>query len=505
MTIDLDNHLHLNAKICVVGVGGAGGNAVDNMIKRGIEGVTFIIANTDKQALDKTLATEKILIGENFTKGLGAGAKPEVGKKAAEESSDLIKSTLEGYDLIFITCGMGGGTGTGGSPVIAKIAKESGALVVGIVSKCFTREGTNKLQLADAGIAALKENVDAIIVVPNDKILEVCKGIRPMEAYGKANDILYNAVRGIVDIIVKDAFMNVDFADVRTTLTDIGEVIIGIGSGRGENAAKDAVRNALDSPFFDGLVVQKASKILFNIQAGNHSIEQIDTAYTVLREAAGEDVHILAGEDYDDGSDEFFVTIIAPAQKNENNKTAKDESKSTTENKDTVSEKTENTVIETRPLRVKKTVISTVDKVNLFDETLQEEVVKNPADLINLTNRIKNVAASVAKEKPVENLEIIAGPPQFPQTIGRYGRPHGDEELKGFDTPAYLRRSNGESKYNTISTNEIITNISYDMSITNTLPEEEERQKIQHFVNNITDKPADKFMRHLADRGLSLK
>ena len=512
MTIDLDSNLQLNAKICVVGVGGAGGNAVDNMIKRGIDGVTFIAANTDKQALDRTNATEKILLGENFTKGLGAGAKPEIGKKAAEESSEILKSALEGYDLIFVTCGMGGGTGTGGSPIIAKIAKDTNALVVGIVSKCFTREGTNKTQLADTGISALKENVDAIIVVPNDKILEVCKDVRLRDAHNKANDILYNAVRGIVDIIVRPSYENVDFADIRTTLANVGEVIIGLGTGKGENAPKDAVQNALNSPFFDGLSIKQidnSSTILLYIQdGGNYFISHTDDAKKALKDAVGnDDVHIITGyDDSDNGNEEFMVTIIAPAQKNDTSKNNSNNKKATVkdEKKTTVSEEEpEVPVAETKPLRAKKTVTPTVNKVNLFDED-KHSGFSQPSDLINFGGRIKNVAASVERENTVESLEIIAGPPQFPQTIGRFGRPR-EEELKDFDVPAYMRRG-GESKYNTIvSPNEIINNASLDTNISNTISDDEERQKIQHFVNSITDKPSDRFMRHLSDKGLSFK
>ena len=512
MTIDLDINSHLNAKICVIGIGGAGGNAVDNMIRRGVEGVTFITANTDKQALDKTLASEKILLGANFTKGLGAGAKPEVGKKAAEESADIIKTTLEGFNLIFITCGMGGGTGTGGSPIVAKIAKETGALVVGIVSKCFSREGTNKMLLAETGIAALRDSLDAIIVIPNDKILEVCKGIKPRDAYSKANDILYNAVQGIVKIIVNDSHINVDFADIRTTLADTGEVIIATGTGTGENAARESVRNALKSPFLEGLTIQKASGILFNIHAGNHSFDQVDEAYTALREAAAdENVNIIAGEDYDDNSDEFSVTIIAPARKNAGEK---NENKIQQEEKNpTVEEsKTEDTTLEVRALRTKKPATRPVEKINLFtfdSSPIKDEPISNPSDFINPTNRITNVAS--ATEKPVENLEVIAGP-QIPPAISRFGRPHGDDELKAYDVPSYLRRGKGESKYNVnatdeinvnrITTNDIINMASSEANATNILPAKEDRQKIQDFVNTVMEKPTNKFVYHLAERGL---
>jgi cell division protein FtsZ len=315
MPLDLDHQLQFNTKICVVGIGGAGGNAVNNMIRRGIEGVTFITANTDLQALDKTLASEKILLGPKLRKGLGAAGRPEIGKKAAEESLDIIKTALVDYDMVFIASGMGGGTGTGASPVIAKLAKELGALVVGIIVKCFSQEGASKAQLAERGITTLKEYLDAVIVIDNDKISEIYGNIPFREAAAKTDDVLYNALYGITDIVMNDFDINIDFADVREVLTNAGEVIIGIGSSKGENAGREAVNHALKSPFFNELVMKNATKILLNIQAGhNFTAEQIDEAYLTLRETAGGDPDMIVGGTCND-DDDFRVTIIATSSK----------------------------------------------------------------------------------------------------------------------------------------------------------------------------------------------
>jgi len=512
MNINLDAQLHLGARICVVGVGGAGGNAVNNMIKRGIERVIFCAANTDKQALDATLATEKILLGANYTKGLGAGAKPEVGKKAAEESADIIKKALDGYDLIFITCGMGGGTGTGGAPVIAKIAKDTGALVVGIVTKCFSREGTNKIRLAEEGISSLKEHLDAIIVVPNDKILEVCKDIRPREAYSKANDILYNAVRSIVDMIITNADVNVDFADIKTTLTDVGDVIIGIGSSKGANAPAEAVHNALTSPFFDGLEIQKiqnSNRFLLYIRAGgDYLISDIAAAQSALIQAVGDDdVHIIVGEYYDDDSDEFTVTIIAPARKVDNSLKEANKKALNINLKDNENENGEyinNSDNNKSIIKVKK-INYHIGAGNLFsadnDNSYNDFAVDKSFSLgTNTNNRIKGIASS-SKKEIIESVEAVKEIYKHHQSItdNRIVRPHGDEELKKYDVPAFLRRGKGESKYN------INSNIN-DIDITDVMPEGEDKQKIQNFVNNVVDKPImNKFVRDISNKGLNHK
>ncbi len=484
MSIDLATQSHLAAKICIIGVGGAGGNAIDNMINRNVHGVTFVTANTDKQALDKTSAENKILLGVNYTKGLGAGAKPEVGKKAAEESYDEIKQMLNGYDLIFVTCGMGGGTGTGGSPVIAKIAKETGALVVGIVSKCFTREGNNKKALAEEGIARLKEHVDAYIVVPNDKILEGCNNLRPIDAYHKANDILDNAISGIVDIIINDGFINVDFADVRTVLSGVGEVIIGIGSARGDNAPTEAVMQALNSPFFDGLSIKNSQFALINIKAGeNYTIEQIQMAYDTLKKAAGHEIDIKNGEDYLVDSDEFAITIIAPASKYEKKKLNTEANLDAAKNK--------NFRLDYKAAKNKQAHNESNEKLNLFNNSSNES---DSVDIFNPNSKITNVAAT--RNDNISSIEMIGG-----QVHGsRFGRPHGEDELKAYDQPAYIRKGK-ESKYNYSIDNNVPEVVPAD-----TLPEDEEKQKLQKLVNTASEMAASNpFIKYLADSGVKFQ
>lgn len=478
MAIELDTQLNTGAKICIFGIGGAGGNAVNNMIARGVKGVTFVTANTDQQALNKTLAENKILLGIDTTKGLGAGANPEVGKSAAEESQEEIKDILTGYDLIFVTCGMGGGTGTGGAPVVANIAQETGALVVGIVAKCFTREGANKTAIAEAGIAKLKENVDAYIVVPNDKILEECGAMRPSEAYHRANDILYNATSGIVDIITNDGFINVDFADVRTTLTDAGEVIIGIGHGKGENAAKDAVVQALSSPFFDNLSIAGSKFALMNIKYGaKYTTDDIDKAYQALREEAGDSIDIKNGEGEIEGEDDFIVTILASAKKVDEN-----EKKKVTRNTDIkVNSQKNNTT--NKKQNYKSDFCS---NFNLFDT----QPDTNYSTLLNQETKIKK--ENIEINSPA-NIEIIKE-----QGYGnRVGRPHGEEELKIYDLPAYLRNGK-ESKYNDVDSD--LTSIENSDSI----PQEEERAKLQRIINTTSTALVNNpFIKKLSDSGVS--
>ena len=478
MAIDLDTQLNTGAKICIFGIGGAGGNAVNNMIARGVKGVTFVTANTDKQALDKTLAENKILLGIDTTKGLGAGANPEVGKAAAEESQEEIKDMLSGYDLIFITCGMGGGTGTGGAPIVANIAQKTGALVVGIVSKCFSREGVNKTAIADEGIAKLKENVDAYIVVPNDKILEVCGAMRPSEAYHKANDILYNATSGIVDIITNDGFINVDFADVKTTLTNAGEVIIGIGQSKGENAAQDAVKQALSSPFLDNLSIAGSKFVLMNIKYGaKYTTDDIDKAYQALREEAGDSIDIKNGEGEIEGEDDFIVTILASAKKVDENEKKKE--------------------VKANDVKVNNLKPSTTTKkqnykndfcsnFNLFDT----QPDTNYSTLLNQETKIKK--ENIEINSPT-HIEIIKE-----QGYGnRVGRPHGEEELKIYDLPAYLRNGK-ESKYNDFDSH--LTSIENSDSI----PQEEERSKLQKIINTTSATlVTNPFIKKLSDSGVS--
>ncbi|MBN2725484.1 MAG: cell division protein FtsZ [Deltaproteobacteria bacterium] len=301
------------ARIKIIGVGGAGGNAVKNMVENSLEGVDFIIANTDKQALDKNPASMKIQLGEKATNGLGAGANPEKGKVAAEESEEHLRSVLSGSDMIFIAAGMGGGTGTGAAPVIARIAKDSGALTVGVVTKPFKFEGRRRMKQADAGITALQSEVDALIVIPNDRLLSLSSNISVMNAFCRADDVLLNAAKGITDLIVNSGYVNVDFMDVRTVMHDKGRALMGIGTHKGDNAAVEAVRNAISSPLLEDISIEGATGVLVNITCNSAMpLWEINEAAMLIEEMANEDANVIWGTVFDDSLDnEVRVTIIA--------------------------------------------------------------------------------------------------------------------------------------------------------------------------------------------------
>lgn len=299
------------AKIIVVGVGGAGNNAVNRMVDESIDGVDFIGINTDKQALQLCKAPKLIQIGEKLTKGLGAGAKPEVGEKAAEESMEDITAALRGADMVFVTCGMGGGTGTGAAPVVAKIAKDMDILTVGVVTKPFRFEAKARMLNAISGIERLKESVDTLIVIPNDKLLEIVDRRTTMpEALKKADEVLQQAVQGITDLINVPAIINLDFADVQTVMKDKGIAHIGIGSGKGEDKASEAVKMAVESPLLE-TTISGATHVIINV-SGDISLADASDAADYVRELTGDDVNIIFGAMYDANmSDTCNVTIIA--------------------------------------------------------------------------------------------------------------------------------------------------------------------------------------------------
>ena len=299
------------ARIIVIGVGGAGNNAVNRMIDEQIAGVEFIGVNTDKQALQFCKAERAIQIGEKLTKGLGAGAKPEIGEKAAEESIEEIKEAIQGADMVFVTCGMGGGTGTGGAPVIARLAKDMGILTAGVVTKPFRFENKVRMKNALEGIQKLKESVDTLIVIPNDKLLEIVDRRTTMpDALKKADEVLQQAVQGITDLINLPALINLDFADVQTVMTDKGIAHIGIGSGKGDDKALDAVKQAVASPLLETTIVG-ASHVIINI-SGDISLMDANDAASYVQELAGDDANIIFGAMYDDTyTDEATITVIA--------------------------------------------------------------------------------------------------------------------------------------------------------------------------------------------------
>ncbi len=314
MAIELDTTQLYDARIRVVGVGGGGGNAIRTMITRGLEGVEFIAANTDHQALMNNPAGTKIQLGKNITRGLGAGANPDVGRKAVEESLDDVRDALDGSDMIFVTAGMGGGTGTGAAPVIARIGREQGALVVGIVTKPFSYESKRRNLIAEQGIKELREHVDALIVIPNQRILTIVdRHVSFIDALAMVDNVLYNATKGIADIISGVGYVNVDFADVRTVMSSAGDALMGIGQARGEHRALEAATNALNSPILEGMSIYGALGLLVNITGGHSmTMHEVSEAVSAIEKAAGDEVNLIHGIVLDERmEDEIAITVVA--------------------------------------------------------------------------------------------------------------------------------------------------------------------------------------------------
>ena len=302
------------AKIRVVGVGGGGGNAINSMIDKGLVGVDFVAVNTDLQALERNNAQTKIQIGKNLTRGLGAGADPSIGFRAVEEDREEIARALGGCDMVFITCGMGGGTGTGGAPVVANIAKSLGALVVGIVTKPFNSEGKKRMSQADTGLEELKKQVDTLIVIPNQKLLEIIdRRTSVTEAFEICNRVLHNATRGISEIITVPGLINVDFADVRRVMREMGDALMGTGISSGENRAIEAANAAISHPLLEGISIAGAQGILINITGSSSmSMWEVDEATGIIHQAAGEEAEIIFGTVIDDSmNDNIMVTVVA--------------------------------------------------------------------------------------------------------------------------------------------------------------------------------------------------
>ncbi len=307
----ITNETEAAAKIIVIGVGGAGNNAVNRMIEERIEGVEFIGVNTDKQALKTCKAPTILQIGEKLTKGLGAGARPEIGEKAAEESSEDIGQAIKGADMVFVTCGMGGGTGTGATPVIAKIAKDLGILTVGVVTKPFKFEARARMNNALAGIDKLRGGVDTLIVIPNDKLLEIVDRRTTMpEALKKADEVLQQAVQGITDLINLPALINLDFADVQTVMRDKGIAHIGIGEGKGDDKALEAVKRAVESPLLE-TTINGATDVIVNV-SGDITLVDSSEAVDYVRDLTGDDANIIFGAKYDESAQDVTkITVIA--------------------------------------------------------------------------------------------------------------------------------------------------------------------------------------------------
>lgn len=311
--LEFDFEMESLAQIKVIGVGGGGSNAVNRMIENGVQGVEFITVNTDAQALHLAKSEHKLQIGDKLTRGLGAGANPDVGKKAAEESRDLIANTLKGADMVFVTAGMGGGTGTGAAPVIAEIARECGALTVGVVTRPFTFEGRKRSSQAELGIEALKEKVDTLIVIPNDRLLEIVDKKTPMlEAFREADNVLRQAVQGISDLIAVPGLINLDFADVKTIMTERGSALMGIGLATGENRAAEAARKAIMSPLLE-TSIEGARGVIMNITGGsNLSLYEVNEAAEIVISASDPEVNMIFGAIIDENmKEEIKVTVIA--------------------------------------------------------------------------------------------------------------------------------------------------------------------------------------------------
>ena len=303
-----------DAVIKVIGVGGGGGNAVEHMVRERIEGVEFFAVNTDAQALRKTAVGQTIQIGSGITKGLGAGANPEVGRNAADEDREALRAALDGADLVFIAAGMGGGTGTGAAPVVAEVAKDLGILTVAVVTKPFNFEGKKRMAFAEQGITELSKHVDSLITIPNDKLLKVLgRGISLLDAFGAANDVLKGAVQGIAELITRPGLMNVDFADVRTVMSEMGYAMMGSGVASGEDRAEEAAEMAISSPLLEDIDLSGARGVLVNITAGfDLRLDEFETVGNTIRAFASDNATVVIGTSLDpDMNDELRVTVVA--------------------------------------------------------------------------------------------------------------------------------------------------------------------------------------------------
>ena len=301
------------ARIKVIGVGGGGSNAVNRLIDEGIQGVEFIVANTDAQALQQTKAPVRVRLGDKLTRGLGAGGNPEIGRKAAEESADELYNVLKGSDMVFVTAGMGGGTGTGAAPVVAQIAKESGALTIGVVTRPFTFEGMRRMQSAEAGIGQFKEHADTLIAIPNDRLLQIAdKRASLQDAFRLADDVLHQGIQGISELITTPGLINLDFADVRAIMSEGGAALMAVGKGSGDERAKKAAEDAISSKLLD-ITIDGARGVLFNVTGGpNMTLFEVNQAAAIIRETSHPDVNMIFGAVIDPNmGDEIRVTVIA--------------------------------------------------------------------------------------------------------------------------------------------------------------------------------------------------
>lgn len=395
------------ARIKVVGVGGAGGNAIKTMIESQVQDVEFLVANTDIQALSANPAPTRIQLGRNLTKGLGAGANPEIGKKAAMEDIQLIQEYLQGADMVFVTAGMGGGTGTGAAPVIAQVARDLGALTVGVVTKPFMFEGRRRAKFAEAGLQELADHVDTLITIPNQKLIGLNDAeLTLMDAFRKADEVLVHAVQGISDLIQQTGIVNVDFADVKAVMTNMGMALMGIGYGRGEHRALDAATAAINSPLLDNMSVEGATGILINFTGGpDMKLGEVNEAATMIMDSAHEDANII------------FGSVINPEMRD----------------------------------AIKVTVIATGFGRTTTSEVAQKGATKNAAPIVQPARRPAEApaayappaarAAERASIPEVRRREALVSPPSPRERVDRYSYNPSADEL---DIPTFLRNHRGD-------------------------------------------------------------
>ena len=376
----IDKERPMAAVLKVVGIGGGGCNAIESMIKRGLIGVEYVAINTDAQVLNSSSATYKIQVGTSITRGLGAGADPNVGKKSLEEDREKIAEVLSGSDMVFVTAGMGGGTGTGGAPVIASIAKSIGSLVVGIVTKPFRWEGKKRMLNAEQGIQELKQHVDSLIVIPNERLLSILdKSINAFAAFDKPNEVLYEATRGIADIITIEGLINVDFADVRAVMNQSGEALMGCGIASGENRAIEAAQKAISSPLLEGINIKGAKSVLLNVTgSSNLTMQEINEGNNVIFEAAGEEANVIfVCVRKEEMNDYVSYTVIATGfESSANGFSAKSKQKQETKSTDTFRggfNFLENTEINSDDLEVPTILRVKSPKSTLFDKDKDED------------------------------------------------------------------------------------------------------------------------------------
>jgi cell division protein FtsZ len=427
-----DETQQYQARIKVVGVGGSGGNAVNTMIHFGLEGVEFISVNTDAQALNANAAAVKVPIGTNLTRGLGAGADPDKGRKAALEDVNRLKEFLDGADMVFITAGMGGGTGTGAAPVIAQIAKEIGALTVGVVTKPFVFEGKKRARQAENGIQALNDHVDTLITIPNEKLITLGdEELTFMEAFRKADEVLFQAVKGISDLITQDGIVNVDFADVRTVMSNMGRSLMGTGCAKGEGRARLAAEHAITSPLLDNISVEGATGVLINIVGGaDMKMREIQEAASLIQEQAHEDANIIFGASIDENMAEAIkVTVIA-----------------------TGFDKVDEIPVEiAQPSRVVASMPSRRDSIrDSIRDSLREGFSSAPPSRAALSSSRpeREFAAAASTRRPAAlaaSLQASPGSSAMPEVRQRITFPssHDLDADADWDTPAFQRRGGG--------------------------------------------------------------